>query len=1092
MHLDQLRLCLASCDDARPTLQAWNLRDPERAWRNLTHLADRLSLHGLRDLCGPLGRLLPRGPDPDRALNNLERFLASPAGPSQLPHLLDNRARTLEVLLQLFGTSQIFSDLLALNPDYLDMLRVPLRRSPSLAELRDALQAEVDSAYEDSAVLRAFRRFRQRQLLRIGTNDIIRERPLEEITRDIARVADAALEVALTTALRHVGKRFGQPTSGDGRPVSCVVLAFGKHGGEELNYSSDIDLMFVYAEEGATAGPRVPSVPNDEFFTRVVGEVVRLLAAHTERGQAYRVDLRLRPEGQRGPLARSLASTLSYYDTLGRTWERQALIKLRPVAGDLSLGERFLSAVEPFVYRKYLTHAEINEIKALKRLIEQKTARAGAGDTEVKTGHGGIRDIEFAIQFLQLLNGGDLPAVRQRNTLSALQALEEAGCLTDQEYRVLEDAYRFLRKTEHRLQLLFDLQTHRLPDGPDELRLLAQRMGYSRPRKEDRAARHQGCAPARRRGLRAQAARPDETPSTATLAPPQAPADPGEAFLQDYRDKTEPTRRILEHLLHQTFPDGEEGAPPESDLLLDPNPDPETIRTVLGRYPFRDVQAAYNNLAQLATESVPFLSQRRCRHFLASIAPSLLRAVADTPDPDMALLNLEKVTGSLGAKTVLWELFSFNPPSLKLYVDLCAWSGFLSEILINNPGMIDELLDSLVLNQPRSGEELRAELAELCRGATDLEPILHSFQDKELLRIGVRDILGKDSIQSTAGALSELAETILVQVAAPQAGPLEKRFGVPLLAAGPRAGGRARFAIVALGKLGAGAMNYHSDLDLMMVYEGDGRTDPPEGATRFDRYEITDNYHFFTELAQRIIKVTSYLGPMGRLYAVDMRLRPTGKSGSLVLPLCEFRRYFTPGAGDAELWERQALTRARVVFADADFAPSVLAALEEGAYGMPWRADRVDEVLAMRERLQASRPPRDLKRGPGGMADVEFLVQMLQLAHGREVPALRVANTWQALIALRDAGLIDPAEYTILSDGHDFLMRVQNRLRIVHNRSLDALPEAPDEVEKLARRLGYEGGARFSAELERHTTQVREVFRRVAERERGRAPSAEK
>ena len=257
------------------------------------------------------------------------------------------------------------------------MLRIPLRRSPSPAELREQLQAEVDAASEDAAVLRAFRRFRQRQMLRIGTNDIIRDRPLEEITRDISRVADAALEVALATALRNVGKRFGQPLTPTASRPRCVVLAFGKLGGEELNYSSDIDLMFLYDEEGQTRGKRITSLPNDEFFARVVSEVVRLLAAHTDRGQAYRVDLRLRPEGHRGPLARSLASTLSYYDTLGRTWERQALIKVRPVAGDLALGERFLRAIEPFVYRKYLTFAEINEIKALKRQIEQKTGQDG-------------------------------------------------------------------------------------------------------------------------------------------------------------------------------------------------------------------------------------------------------------------------------------------------------------------------------------------------------------------------------------------------------------------------------------------------------------------------------------------------------------------------------------------------------------------------------------------------------------------------------------------------------------------------------------------------------------------------------------------
>jgi glutamate-ammonia-ligase adenylyltransferase len=1047
MHVDQLRQNLASEEQARALLDNWRLRDLERGWRNLTHLANAIGVDALRDLCNPLTRILPRCPDPDMALNNFERFLANPAGAQRLHVLREHRARTLETVLQLLSTSQFFSDLLVANPEHLDMLRVPLRRSPSAKELQNQLQADVQTAYEDSAVLRSFRRFRQRQILRIGTNDIIRDRPLEEITRDISRVADVALEVALETALRHLAGRFGEPFTAAGQPARCVILAFGKHGGEELNYSSDIDLMFVYDDEGTTRGKRINSISNQEFYGRVVGEVVRLLSAHTEQGQAYRIDLRLRPEGHRGPLARSLASTVLYYDTLGRTWERQALIKVRPVAGGLALGEAFLQAIEPFVYRKYLSFAEINEIKALKRRIEHKAGQTGTTDTEVKTGHGGIRDIEFAIQFLQLLNGGDLPELRQRNTLAALHALEQVGCLTDQEYHILDDAYRFLRRTEHRLQLLFDLQTHRLPESEEELRKLALRMGY---------ADGEGTALA--------------------------------SFLRDYREKTSLDRKILNHLLHDTFQDDSERAEPESDLMLDTLADPETIRAVLGRYPFRDVPAAYQNLNQLALEEVPFLSARRCRQFLANIAPRLLRALADTPDPDMALLNLEKVTAKLGAKSVLWELFSFNAPSLKLYVDLCAWSQFLSEILINNPGMIDELLDSLVLNQPRTLDQLRQELAELCRGASDPEPILHSFQDKELLRIGVRDILGKDDIQATTAALSDLAEVILSQIVLLQEPPLIKRFGFPNLAEGPRAGQPSRWALLGLGKLGGQEMSYHSDLDLILVYEGDGRTGPPPGASRFDRYELTDNFHFFTELGQRIIKMTSYLGPMGRLYPVDMRLRPTGKSGSLVCPLAEFRRYYEEGG--AQLWERQALTRARVVHGDPEFAKEVMAATEQGAYGLCWQPHLADEIRDMRERLEASRSERDLKRGFGGIVDVEFLVQLFQLKYGSKLLALRTTNTWPVLQACRAAGFLEEKEYEALDAGYSFLRLVESRLRIVHNLSLDELPERAEDLEKLARRLGFDAGANGSAasqflgELERHTTRIRELFLTLAARER--------
>jgi glutamate-ammonia-ligase adenylyltransferase len=1033
----------ATAESVRTLFHSWGVRDPERGRRNLGHLAASLGTDKLRRLLDPLARLLPRSPDPDRSLNNLERFLAHPAARPLLPSLLQDDAQTLDTLLHLLGVSQSLGDLLSVNPDFLDMLSLPLQSSPSLAELTALLQADVDAASDAAGALRAFRRFRQRHLLRIGANDVVRDRPLEEVTRDLSRVADAALEVALAVAWRNVAARLGQPCDASGQVTPCVALAFGKLGGEELNYSSDLDLMFVYGEEGQTRGKRGVSASNDEFFSRVVGEMVRLLSDHTDRGQAYRVDLRLRPEGGRAPLARSLASTLSYYDTLGRTWERQALIKVRPAAGDRGLGLVFLEAIESFVYRKYLSFAEINEIKALKRRIERQAAKAGVSDTEVKTGRGGIRDIEFSIQFLQLLNGGDLPELRQRNTLLAMQHLEAAGCLTDQEYRVLDDSYRFLRKTEHRLQMLFDLQTHRLPDGDDELSLLARRMGY---------------------------------------------ADRG-GLLADYHGKTEPTRLILDHLLHQTFvgDPGEEA--PESDLLLDTTPDPDAVRTVLGKYPFRDVQAAYDNLSLLAREEAPFLSTRRCRHFLASIAPSLLRAVSETSDPDLALLNLEKVTASLGCKTVLWELFSFNQPSLKLYVELCASSQFLSEILINNPGMIDELLDSLVLNQPRDREELRVELTELCRGATDLDPILHSFQDKELLRIGVRDILGKNSIRDTTAALSDLAEVVLRQIAASQETAVQRRLGQPHLSDADGVSRPCRFAALALGKLGGREMNYHSDLDLIILYEGEGGTQPVADAERTERFEATDNSQFFTELAQRIIRAASSPGPMGRLYEIDMRLRPTGKSGSLVLPLEAFRRYFAPG-GPAQLWERQALTRARAVFGDAAFGAEAEAAAAEGAFALEWQPCLADEVLAMRKRLESSRGERDLKRGFGGLVDVEFLVQLFQLRYGRERPEVRTANTCEALDALLAAGLLDREEHETLRSGYDFLLRVQSRLRIVHNRSLDEAPGEPAEVEKLARRLGIEAGPgetiarRFLGELERHTRRTRELFLRLLDRER--------
>jgi glutamate-ammonia-ligase adenylyltransferase len=1066
-------------------IRTW--RDPERAARIAQAMAVALGEDQYRALSDALARLLPHSPDADMALNNLERFLA--AAPGSLPDLLGGG---LEPLLTLLGTSQFFADVLVADSDFVQMLRVPLRHTPGPEELRRELRAEVDAAGDDTGVLCALRRFRRRHALRIGTNDVIHDRTLEEITLDISDVADAAIGVALDVALRTMRQRFSEPTSNDGAPAKCVVLAFGKLGGEELNYSSDIDLMLLYDRDGTTAGKS--AIGNDEFFARVVGELVRLLSAHTDRGQAYRVDLRLRPEGRRGPPARSVAAALAYYDTLGRTWERQALIKLRPVAGDLTLGEEFLRSVEPFVYHRYLSFAEINDIKAMKRRIEQHTQRSGNDRGDVKTGRGGIRDIEFAVQFLQLLNGADLPPVRERNTLRAMQALEVAGCLNAAEFAILDDAYRFLRRVEHRLQLLFDLQTHRLPTAPDELMKLARRMGYRErgARSAERGAENQG---APRSALRAPRSFLDDAPPD-VIDTRDLLVDPLDAFLHDVNDKTRLNRQVLDHLLHSTFADADE-ARPETDLILDPDPDESTIAQGLRRFDFRDVRKAYRNLTQLAQESVPFLSTPRCRHFLAGIAPALLRALADTPDPDRTLNNLEQVTASLGAKAVLWELFSFSPPSLRLTVELCAGSQLLSEILINNPGMIDDLLDSLVLNRPRTMAELSAELAELCRGAADVEPILHSFQDKELLRIGVGDLLGKSPIRETTAALSDLAEAVLTQVVTIEADSADEgeRGCVsaprtesvighepssptgPVLRALAHPRSPAPYVILGLGKLGGREMSYHSDLDLVLIYDDNTPTDSQASS---------NNLTYFTELAQRVIRRLSQPGPMGWLYKVDMRLRPAGGAGSLATPLAEFARYFD--SGSAQLWERQALTRARVVHGDADFAAAVMAEVRRCAFAPPWRPEHAAEIVAMRQRLEASRGPRDVKRGPGGQVDIEFLVQMFQLRHGATHPEICFPNTWAALDALRTAGLLSTDDYSALVTGYDFLRRVESRLRLMTNRALDEYPESAEEQDKLSRRLGLAGPAEFYSIVQRHTHCVRMLFEMIMRREAAHAP----
>lgn len=1019
MDIQHLRTCLDDPAAGARWLNRAGIRDAQRGQTNLLGMATAgITLDLLGVMCRQLESRLGKLSDPDMALNNLARFVAAARNPLALGSLFERDPEALPILVQIFSTSQHLSDLLITDPESYDLLRLTEGQPVARAALVGDIVAEVLAVSDERAAMAALRRFKRRETLRIAYSDIIRELPLEVVTAQISYLADACLEAAIQFASRQLQAKLGVPRTPEKKPARFVMLAMGKLGGEELNYSSDIDLIAVYEADGDTDGARGKT--NAEFFDRLVRDVLRLLIEPTELGQVYRVDLRLRPEGARGPVAVSFDSALRYYDVMGRTWERQAYVKARPAAGNRDLGRELLARLEPWIYRRFLSMADIVGIKALKRRIEQRTRHEGAEQHDVKTGHGGIRDIEFVIQFLQLLNGGDLPELRVGKTLEALGRLEQVGCVTSQERALLETHYVFLRKLEHRLQTMFDLQTHELPREPDEVRKLAIRMGYTNTS-----------------GRTAEA-----------------------AFEGDYRQKTELNRRILDHLLHDAFGD-DTRTEPEVDLVLDPDPPAERIAEVLSRYGFKDVPQAYRNLMDLATEKIRFLSTRRCRMFLAAIAPRLLKEIARHVDPDSTLTSLCKVSDSLGGKGVLWELFSFNPPSLRLYVELCATSPYLSGILVSNPGMIDELMDSLMLDKLPDAATLNATLAELCYGAEDQEPILHSFKNAQQLRVGVRDILGKEDVQATTGALSNIAQSCLRQITENEYRRLAHRLGEPVVALGPRAGQICELVVVALGKFGGRELNYHSDLDIVFLYEADGGTQHRRTSRSG---EVTSNRHFFSELGQRIIKVASQLGPFGRLYQVDTRLRPTGRNGPLTTSLPELARYFAEGEG--QLWERMALCRARIVLGNDVIVPQALDVLTSAALDHAWRGDEPEEVVRMRKRPEETASRGDLKRGAGGIVDIEFLAQMLQLRYGRERPDVRSPNTLSALAALAAEDCLSRRDEQSLERSYRLLRTIEGRLRLLHSTATDELPQDADELKKLAQALNYDSADELLATCE--------------------------
>lgn len=1025
-----------SDDVAASVLRRYGFRNVRRAQKNIRLMAGHEApvQEALAKILPFLLEALSHSPDPDMGLNNLERFAMASHSKIALYSFLEEDPASIPIAVQLFSFSQYFSDILIRSPEYFDWLRNSsheeiLRPKDALAE---ELFNDLDVLHTFDKKINALRRFKRKELLRIGYLDLILNEDLETITKSISDLADVEIEAALKIAYEEIREKYGLSEKNVDLLGFCIV-GLGKLGGAELNYSSDIDIIFVHSPESAEE-TNPPEVDMHQFYNKLAELVVKILNMNTEEGHVFRVDTRLRPEGEVGPLARSITSYENYYLNYGETWERQALIKARPVAGNVYLGEVFTNTVAPFIYRKFLTVSEINDIKRLKRRIEKVVDKKGETYIEVKSGYGGIRDVEFTVQFLQLFYGGQYPRIRHYNTLHALRLLEEAKCIEPQERNILEESYIFMRKVEHRLQTMHELQVHKFSESEEEQRKLALRLGFV------------------------------DTEGSPAL----------QKFRDEYNRHTRAARNILEKRFHNIFGEEASISSAEVDLILDPEHKDEEIENALRKYNFKDVRKAHRNIDLLVVESSPFPPSPRTRECFANIAPSLLRKVSNVPDPDMALNNLERCTASVGAKAVFFQMLSENPQALEIFVDLCAWSQFLSDILIKSPGMLDQLIDSLVIGERKDIKQMIGELALLLKTSPDKIRTLHEYKNQELLRIGVRDIVGKTTIQITMEELSGLAEAILINafsVCQKEMERSERTIKGPLYTL-------PKFAIVALGKLGGREINYSSDLDVIFVYKDDG-----------DASLRSANQMYFAELSQRLMKLLGGMTEWGTLYKIDPRLRPTGESGILVTSLENFKRYY--GGAEAQPWERQALTKARWITGDERFGKELSQLIENCVYDREWSRNMADEIEEMRERMEQATVGKDIKRGLGGIVDIEFTVQLLQLKYGRNHPGIHTTNTLEALHRLYHQNLLEARHYLHLIAAYEFLRKVESRLRIVHGISYDRLPDSQEDLDKLAKRLGYgskEGDIPPSgvllAENDVHTTIARKIFKEILAKER--------
>jgi len=885
----------------------------------------------------------------------------------------DTAARLAEVLAaapeagqlaRVLACSPFVADLLCREPAlFLDLVAGgSLQQTLPEPALREELTQRLSGADVDRD--RELRRFRARHMLRIVWRDFSRLADTLETVRDTSLLAEAAIGAVVDDVQAELQQRFGVPRGRDsGEPQRLIVLAMGKLGARELNVSSDIDLMFVYPEAGATDGEQ-KSLGNEEFFTRVGQGVIRALDKVTAEGFVFRVDMRLRPYGESGALVHSFAALEDYYQDQGRDWERYALVKARPLTGDPARARELTAMLRPFVYRRYVDFGVIESLRGMKQMISTEVRRRGLDDN-VKLGHGGIREVEFIVQCFQLIRGGRDLGLQQRELLQALAECAALGCLPTSAAAELRAAYLFLRDSEHAIQGYDDRQTQELPR--DALRQLAMAtvMGY---------------------------------PDWATYT----------AALDGHRQRVAAHFRAL-----IAEPEADNGEDVDEDRLLWEDLG-EAALVALG---FRRAGETLAALLALRQSPRVLTLQAQGGERLRKFMPQLLRACAEGEDPDLALERVLPLVSAVLRRSAYLALLLENPPALVDLVALCGASPWISEQLATHPVLLDELLDRASLYSPpdkaQLGDELRQQVARLA--VDDLEAhmdTLRYFKASHILRVAASELVGRLPLMQVSDNLTWIAEVILEQVLAVAWADLTRKYGAPR-----REGSGSGFAVFGYGKLGGIELGYGSDLDLVFIFDapGGGATDGERGV---------DNAVFYTRLGQRMIHIMETHMAMGQLYEVDMRLRPSGESGMLVSSVAGFRSY---QRDNAWTWEHQALVRARFVAGDPEVAEAVDAIRLEVLCRARDEAAVAREVYRMRKRMREHLLPREnaeegefhLKQGTGGIVDIEFMVQYAVLAWSHRVPELaRWSDNVRILETLGRESLFEPQECEALTEAY--------------------------------------------------------------------------
>lgn len=850
-----------------------------------------------------------------------------------------------------------------------------------VAECREALLA----SESELALKQMLRKLRREHMVRIAVRDLASLADLTETMRDVSDLADGLVSGALDWLYPRFCEKYGTPIGQDtGEPQTLIVLGMGKLGGYELNFSSDIDLIFVYAESGQTDGARAMS--NDQFFGKLGQTLNKMLTEMMPEGMVYRVDMRLRPFGEAGPLAISFAGTEHYYEIHGRAWERYALVKARAIAGDKDKAQELFEILRPFIYRRYVDYTAMDSLRDLKRMIKTEV-RKKSMENNIKLGAGGIREIEFIVQAFQLVHGGRDKVLQGRSLLPMLKYLAEQDYIAVKDAQELEAAYIFLRRAENRLQEWNDQQTHDLPDDEAQQQVLAETMGY--------------------------------------------------ASYADFMQELNAYRQMVQQHFDDVFAE-EADVCDLTDALAQAwkGPLEDDALVILTQFGFHKPGEILNLLRQFKkARSVGQMSGEATTR-LEQVMPLLLKQLAGQEDnQEIALQRALSVIESVVRRSVYLVLLKENPVALAHLIKLCAASPWLTDMLVKYPALMDQLLDLRSLYRPLELDELLAEAQTLLKIYGDDEEQfmlqLRHWRHAQVFRVGAGDITGQVPVMHVSDYLTWIAEAVLNVAHDYVWQKMTDKHGLPAGQA------QSPFLVLGYGKLGGIELGYGSDLDVVFLYDLDS-SDEKTQASR-DNQRPLDHATFFTRMGQKIISVLTTLMPAGQLYEIDTRLRPNGASGLMVTTLQNFEQYQKEKAWN---WEHQALIRARAVVGEDSvrknferFRSDFLSQPREPA---KVKADVAEMRQKMREGLDKSTEQEfDLKHGAGGIVDIEFIVQYLVLAFAHQQPGLVVySDNMRILDALKDTQVLSNQAIETLQNHYRTYRSVYHRLALQKQKAM--------------------------------------------------------